>query len=159
MEKWEVRCVLQYYRSIPGSRKMLVQEQQEIEAAYFGLRGNAMDGLPHGASVGKPVESVVLALEKSGDGERLREIGEKLRELDADQKAVRAALDGLNDRYKRVLVGRYVRGYSWGGMSARMGVADSTVRHWAEKGLVRLAEALENVGRPGLADRGKRSGV
>lgn len=58
--------------------------------------------------------------------ERLTEIAEAERVLSGDEACIRACLDALNGKYKEVIVMRYVRGYSWAKISARMGTADST---------------------------------
>lgn len=40
---------------------------------------------------------------------------------------------------------RYVRGYSWAKISARMGTADSTARDWHTRAMERLGEVLEEL--------------
>ena len=52
-------------------------------------------------------------------------------------------MDSLAARYKRVLRMRFGGGYSWSRISAEMGAPDSTVRHWCERALQRMGEALE----------------
>ena len=46
---------------------------------------------------------------------------------------------------KEVIVMRYVRGYSWAKISARMGTADSTARDWHTRAMERLGEVLEEL--------------
>lgn len=53
--------------------------------------------------------------------------------------------DALNGKYKEVIVMRYVRGYSWAKISARLGTADSTARDWHTRAMERLGEVLEEL--------------
>ena len=80
-----------------------------------------------------------------GAWERAGEIGVKLEVLEGDAAAVRACLDGLCGRYKRVLEMRHRFGYSWGKISVKLGVPDSTARNWYHKAVLCLWEALDDV--------------
>lgn len=53
--------------------------------------------------------------------------------------------DALNGKYKEVIVMRYVRGYSWAKISARMGTADSTAATGTQEPWSRLGEVLEEL--------------
>ena len=77
--------------------------------------------------------------------ERLAEIEETERVLSGDEACIRACLDALNGKYKEVIVMRYVRGYSWAKISARLGTADSTARDWHTRAMERLGEVLEEL--------------
>lgn len=50
---------------------------------------------------------------ENGTGDRLVEIAAQERVLLMDQATVRACLDGLNGKYKQLVIMRYVHGYSW----------------------------------------------
>ena len=65
--------------------------------------------------------------------------------MEGDAAAVRTCLDGLCGRYKRVLEMRHRFGYSWGKISVKLGVPDSTARNWYHKAVLCLGEALEDV--------------
>lgn len=134
-----------YYKAIPGMLRLLRLEREELEGDYYGLRGLAMNGMPHGSSPGKPVEQAALRALDRGVGERLAEIGENERVLTGDEAAIRACLDGLNDKYKQVVLMRYVRGYSWTKTAIRLNVPTSTARDWHRKAMERLGEALEEL--------------
>ena len=82
---------------------------------------------------------------ENGVSERLAEIAEAERVLSGDEACIRACLDALNGKYKEVIVMRYVRGYSWAKISARMGTADSTARDWHTRAMERLGEVLEEL--------------
>ena len=82
---------------------------------------------------------------KTPESERLAEIAEAERVLSGDEACIRACLDALNGKYKEVIVMRYVRGYSWAKISARMGTADSTARDWHTRAMERLGEVLEEL--------------
>ena len=125
--------------------RLLRQERAELEGNYYGLRGLACDGMPRGSSPGKPTEESGLRALENGVSERLAEIAETERVLSGDEACIRACLDALNGKYKEVIVMRYVRGYSWAKISARLGTADSTARDWHTRAMERLGEVLEEL--------------
>lgn len=149
MRYGSVKHIALYYKAIPGMLRLLRQERAELEGDYYGLRGLAWNGMPRGSSPGKPTgkpteESGLRALE-NGVSERLAEIAEAERVLSGDEACIRACLDALSGKYKEVIVMRYVRGYSWAKISARMGTADSTARDWHTRAMERLGEVLEEL--------------
>lgn len=145
MQRKEAQTIVLYFYAIPGMVAVLNRERREIEEDYYSLRGVSMDGMPHGTTPGKPVESVAIALEESGAADRLREIGNRVGELEADRREIQAVIDGLNSRYNSILNMKYLHGYSWGATSARLGVPDSTIRHWHDKALEKLGKELESL--------------
>ncbi len=144
MQRKDTQAIILYYRAIPDMKKLLKAERRELEEEYLGLGGMSMDGTPHGSTPGKPVESMAIALEESGAAARLREIAARLCVLGEDAETIRRCLDTVNGRYKSILLMRYVYGYSWGKISVRLGVPDSTARHWDEKALDRMGKTLED---------------
>ena len=122
MRYGSVKHIALYYKAIPGMLRLMRQERAELEGNYYGLRG-----LENGVS------------------ERLAEIAETERVLSEDEACIRACLDALNGKYKEVIVMRYVRGYSWAKISARLGTADSTARDWHTRAMERLGEVLEEL--------------
>lgn len=142
---YSVKHIALYYKAIPGMLRLLRQERAELEGNYYGLRGLACDGMPRGSSPGKPTEESGLRALENGVSERLAEIAETERVLSGDEACIRACLDALNGKYKEVIVMRYVRGYSWAKISARLGTADSTARDWHTRAMERLGEVLEEL--------------
>lgn len=154
----EVKRVAMYYKAIPGMLRLLREERAELEEEYSGLGSTAVDGGPHGSSPGKPTEVLGLRALENGTGERLAEIEEQERVLLEDQAVIRACLDGLNSKYKQIVLMRYVRGYSWAKIGGQMGTPDSTARSWHERAMERLGEALEETpDRRGLVRRASRA--
>ena len=139
----DVKRIALYYKAIPGMLHLLRQERAELEEEYNGLGSTAADGTPHGSSPGKPTEELGLRALENGTGERLAQIAEQERVLLEDQAVIRACLDGLNSKYKQLVLMRYVRGYSWAKIGVRLGTPDSTARSWHERAMERLGEALE----------------
>lgn len=154
MEQKSVRQVAAYYREIPGMLRILRSERADLEHEYSSLHGVASDGMPHGSEPGRGAEALgIRAAQKDLAGQTAR-IDAKLRELERDQAAIRGCLDGLNGRYKRILVMRFVHGYSWAKISVKLSVPDSTVRNWCGRALDRLGEALDALpDRDGLLER------
>lgn len=139
----DVKRIALYYKAIPGMLHLLRQERAELEEEYNGLGSTAADGTPHGSSPGKPTEELGLRALENGTGERLAQIAEQERVLLEDQAVIRVCLDGLNSKYKQLVLMRYVRGYSWAKIGVRLGTPDSTARSWHERAMERLGEALE----------------
>ena len=137
--------VMLYYRAIPGMIKLLRQEQQGLESDYNSLRGTTYDGMPHGSTPGKPTEEQAVRLSEKGTYDRLQEIRVRLDVLDADAATIRTALDAMSGKYKSLVSMKLLRGYSWGKISVRLGVPDSTARYQFRMALDRLAELLDDV--------------
>ena len=135
----DVKRIALYYKAIPGMLHLLRQERAELEEEYNGLGSTAADGPPHGSSPGKPTEELGLRALEDGTGERLAQIAEQERELLEDQAVIRGCLDGLNSKYKQLVLMRYVRGYSWAKIGVRLGTPDSTARSWHERAMERLS--------------------
>lgn len=151
----DVKRIALYYKAIPGMLHLLRQERKELEEEYCGLGSATADGVPHGASPGKPTEAAGMRAAENGTGDRLAEIAAQERVLLMDQATVRACLDGLNGKYKQLVIMRYVHGYSWAKIGGRMGAPDSTARSWHERAMERLGEALEEL--PGAGDLAVRA--
>ena len=145
-----VKQIALYYKAIPGMLRLLRQERDELEEEYNGLRGTENDGMPRGSSPGKPTEALGLRVVENGVGERLQEIRGKEQLLMADEACIRNCLDALNSRYKKIIVMRYVHGYSWAKTGVKIHAPDSTARNWHDKAMERFGEALEEL--PGAGD-------
>ena len=160
MRREDVKAIISYYRGIPEMKRLLLREKEDLESEYCGLKGAPMDSTPRGTTPGNPVESMAIALNESGAADRLREIECRTQELECDRQAIQSALDAVNGKYKRMLLLRYVDGYSWGKISVQTGVPDSTVRHWTNRALLRLGNALDSAGENGdLLRRASRARI
>ena len=160
MRNKDAQTIVQYYHAIPEMQKLLRQEGRDIQDEYYGLPGIQMDGMPHGTAPGKPVEAAAIAIMESGVDVRLREIENRLQELDADRRTIQDAIDQINGRYKNILNLRYAYRYSWGKISVQMGVPDSTARHWNDKALYRLGKVLDDAPEiTGILNRASRARV
>ena len=143
MQSEEVKKILWYYQEIAGMSKMLKREEEELEEEYNGLKGIGLDGMPHGTSLGRPTELFAEQIAGKNIGNRLGEIKVKMQVLESDAAIIRACLDLLNGKYKRVLSMRYRNVYSWAKISVRLHVPESTVRNWHDRALKKLGDALE----------------
>ena len=150
-----VKQIALYSKAIPGMLRLLRQERQELEEEYNCLRGTGNDGMPRGASPGKPTESLGLLAAEAGTGKRLDEIKRKEKLLMDDEARIRGCLDALNGRYKQVIMLRYVYGYSWAKTGVRINAPDSTARNWHDKAMERFGEALEEL--PGVGELAARA--
>ncbi len=146
MQREEAKLILIYYKGIPDMLKIFRQQKTEIEDAYYnGIRGIDMDGMPHGSNPGRPTESMALLAADNDAAGRLKEIETNIRILEQDKGHIRASLDVLNGRYKKLLFFRYLNEYSWTKISMSLHASDRAVRYWHEKALDRLIYALEDV--------------
>ena len=145
MQPEGVKKILRYYQEIAEMVKLLKREEEELEEEYNGLKGVGLDGMPHGISLGRPTEFSVERIVGKSIGNRLGEIRIKTQVLESDAAIIRACLDLLNGKYKRVLSMRYRNGYSWAKISVRLHIPESTVRNWHDRALKRLGEAQEEV--------------
>lgn len=142
MERHDAELIVKYYYAIPTMKRLLIAEKTELEEEHFEMRGIAMDGMPHATAPGRPVEAAAIAYEESGAAERCKEIVARIATMDLDAAKIRCAFDALHGKYKRVVMLRYGGGYSWGGISARMGVPDSTCRLWSRKAVECFGKAF-----------------
>ncbi|MCC8079233.1 MAG: hypothetical protein LIO57_04115 [Oscillospiraceae bacterium] len=158
MEHGEAKHMVRYYKSIPAAIHSLERERSELEREYSGLRGEAFETAPHGGARGSPTEQLAIEAASRRTGERLDEIANRIYLLEADSAFIRVCLDALHGKYKNVIYLRYVRECSWAAISVRMHAPESTVRHWHDRALERLAEIAE--ASPEVADvlqRAKRA--
>lgn len=137
--------VVLYYKAIPGMVKLLKQESTELEGEYDSLRGTSYDGMPHGSTPGKPTEALAVRVAEKGVFDRLQEISVRVEVLEADAATIRACMDAMSSKYKGLVSMKLLRGYSWGKISVRLGVPDSTARYWYKMALDRLADILDEV--------------
>ena len=145
MKAKQVKEICSYYRDIPGMVRLLNAEAREIAAEYDGLNAVAMDGMPHGSTPGRPVEGLAEKAVENNLADKLQVLDVKKQILETDAAAIKDCLDAVNGRYKQVLTLRYRDKYSWGGISARMGIPDSTARNWHIRAIERMGEALDDV--------------
>ena len=149
MKRESAKNVVLYYKAVPGMILLLRREREELEDAYNSLRGSAVDGLPRGEAKGKPTEALAVRTAERGIPERMWEIDERIRTLEADAATIRRALDALGGKYKQLLTDKLLREYSWAKIAASMRKPDSTVRYWYRMALDALGKALEETGAEG----------
>lgn len=142
MDRTVVKNVLRYYAAIPGMRKVLREELDVLEEEYNSLHGVASDSMPHGSTPGRGAEARGIQAAENNVALHISQRRQKDAELQADYSAIGGCLDRLNGGYKRVIILRFVRGYSWGRISVQMKTPDSTVRYWCDQALDRLKEPL-----------------
>ena len=158
MQREIVKNIALYYKAIPGMLQLLKQEREDLENEYNGLRGMESAGMPRGSSPGKPTETIGLLAAEKDIGGRIAEIEARERLLYEDVANIRACLDALNDKYKRLIQMRYVFGYSWVKTACKVSAPDSTTRRWEAKAITRFGEALEGLpDADGLVERASRA--
>ncbi len=143
MRREDVKTIIAYYFGIPAMRAELAVERAELEDEYNGLRGTAMDGMPHSSTLGKPTEELAERADARNVRGRLEAVSVRAHVLEADREKVQDCLDAIKGEYKRLIFAKYRDRYSWPQIAVRMGTTDRTVTRWRDKALDRLGEALE----------------
>ena len=137
MRRKDVKTIIAYFYGIPAMRRMLADEQAELEDEYNGLRGTSYDGMPHSSMPGKPVEKLAE-----------RAVAVRLHVLETDREKIQDCLNAINGEYTRLILYRYRDKYSWVKIAVMLGVTERTAKRRGEKALDRLGEALEEVSMP-----------
>lgn len=146
MQNGMIKSILAYYAEIPEMRRILKRERDNLEKDYNGLmRETAMDGMPHGQTVGDQTARLAECAIENGTKTRMQEIEVKLCVLEADAQAIRGCLDVLHGKYKRLIFMRDLHDYSWARISAEMDMPYSTVRRWYDKAVGRLGGLLDDL--------------
>lgn len=148
MQRRDVKTIIAYYYGIPAKQRLLNQERAELENEYNGLRGMPMDGMPHGSTLGKPVEELTERVDAGNVRGKLETVSVRLHVLEADREKIQDCLNTINSEYMRLLSCRYRDKYSWTKIAVKMGVTERTAKRWNDRALDRLGEALEEVSMP-----------
>lgn len=159
MTKQEAKMVLWYYATLEEMILVLSRETLELETdCYNGLGAADMDGMPRGGSPGKPVESMAVLAAENGAAERIRAANERILVLRGDQSAIKSVLDGIYIKYKKILDMRYLCKYSWGKISVRLEIPESTARDWHRRALESFGSAFAECGdAEGILERASRA--
>ena len=122
-------------------KEIEIMNGNEFYENIVPLGGQALDGMPHGSSVGNPTEQIGIML---ADGHKPDYIVEKERELaDAKQEYeykyptvvfVNAWLKGLTDRERWIIENQVIDGVSW---------RELTSEHLAKYGETRTKRSLQ----------------
>lgn len=148
MRRKDVKTIIEYFYGIPAQRRLLDQERAELEGEYNGLRGMALDGMPHSSTPGKPVEELAERVEARNVRGELETVAVKVHVLEADREKIQDCLNTINGEYTRLILYRYRDKYSWVKIGVKLGIAERTAKRWGERALDRLGEALEEVSMP-----------
>ncbi len=139
MERKEAECIVIYYSRIPDMLRSFEKQRNELEDAYYnGNHAMNMDGMPHGSVSGSPVERMAIRAAEDDAHDILDEVETRITVLKSDKRQIRGSIDSLNNRYKTLLLDRFVNEYSWTKLAAKMHASESTVRYWKEKALDQL---------------------
>jgi DNA-directed RNA polymerase specialized sigma24 family protein len=134
-----------YFANIPDMLNYERTWKQKIEDEYYNnLKSPSLEGMPHGASVGRPTETQGIKAAEANAGSALKTEIERIELLQRDMEQIKAAIDGMNGKYKKVILWRHINEYSWTKISILFSQPESTVRYWYDKALERLGEILEN---------------
>ena len=148
MRRKDVKTIIAYFYGIPAMRRMLADEQAELEDEYNGLRGTSYDGMPHSSTPGKPVEKLAERAVAGNVWGKLEAVAVRLHVLEADREKIQDCMNAINSEYTRIIFYRYRDKYSWVKIAVMLGVTERTAKRRGEKALDRLGEALEEVSMP-----------
>lgn len=107
-----------------------ISEYQTLLDGARDLTGLAMDGMPHGSTVGNPTESKamrVLELEEQYTG-HIEYLCTQVAEALALKRTIDGVLNTFPPQYLRMATLRYKYGYSWLKVSLQMYLSEQRVR-------------------------------
>ena len=145
MRRKDVKTIIAYFYGIPAQRRLLDQEQAELEDEYNGLRGTSYDGMPHSSTPGKPTEALALQADARNVWGKLEAVAVRVHVLETDREKIQDCMNAINSEYTRIIFYRYRDKYSWVKIAVMLGVTERTAKRRGEKALDRLGEALEEV--------------
>jgi len=145
MQRKDVKTIIAYFYGIPAQRRLLDQEQAELEDEYNGLRGTSYDGMPHSSTPGKPTEALALQADAWNVWGKLEAVAVRVHVLETDREKIQDCMNAINGEYTRLILYRYRDKYSWVKIAVKMGITERTAKRWGERALDRLGEALEEV--------------
>jgi DNA-directed RNA polymerase specialized sigma24 family protein len=127
---------LRHYQNIKKEREQLRQCLEEVEAALYYPKIQNLTGMPGGGhKEGNPQED--LAIHHIELQEKYRA---KLEELAAEQLAIEAAIESLDETARMLLRYRYIDGLKWEEVCCRMNYSWRQVHRLHGAALRRLSE-------------------
>ena len=104
MRRKDVKTILAYFYGIPAQRRLLDQERAELEDEYNGLRGMALDGMPHSSTPGKPVEELAERVDAGNVWGKLEAVAVRVHVLETDREKIQDCLNAINGEYTRLIL-------------------------------------------------------
>jgi DNA-directed RNA polymerase specialized sigma24 family protein len=145
VRKEDVKKIMGYYRNIPDMVKYERLECEKIEAIYYdSAKSLDTDGMPHGTTMGRPTEKMGIKAAQDNASARLEKAKIRIKILEADRELISGCLEGMNSKYKKLILWKLIYEYSWTKISVQLNRPESTCRHWFDEALKRLGEILEN---------------
>ena len=145
MTKEEAKSIIVYYANIPDMIKYEKEEKDYLEMAYYdGVKSPVVSGMPHGGGSGKPTEKMGIRAAEHDARSRNDKHLVAINVLESDRDTIDAALSSMNGKYKRILLWKYVKGYSWVKIACEINSPCSTVRHWHDAAIEKFGEILED---------------
>lgn len=144
MKREDVKNILLYYKSIPEMIKLEKQEQERLEDEYYNaLRRPGTGSGSHGSAVGRPTESLAIRAAEHGAAGAVKNAKIRIINLEMDRKLIGDCISALNDKYRKIILWKVIRGDSWTRIAVCTSTPESTLRYWYDQALERLGEALE----------------
>lgn len=145
MTKENAKNIAIYFANIPDMLNYERNWRRKIEDEYYNnIKSPGLEGMPQGASVGRPTEAQGIKAAEANACRELEKEDARIELLQRDLKQIESVIDTMNGKYKKVILWRHVFKYSWPKISILFSQPESTVRYWYDKALERLGEVLEN---------------
>ena len=104
MRRKDVKTIIAYFYGIPAQRRLLDQEQAELEDEYNGLRGTSYDGMPHSSTPGKPTEALALQADARNVWGKLEAVAVRVHVLETDREKIQDCMNAINGEIGRAHV-------------------------------------------------------
>lgn len=139
----DAKIILDYAADIPKKLRAIAEEQAEIEAELSCLRGIEYSGMPHGSGHSDSTADLAEKAEERGYTERLHDLEIQKTILQGDSRVIWEQIWTLNDVYRRIIKGLWMKGHSFEEMANEIDYSVSHTKRKKVEALVRMAEALE----------------
>lgn len=129
---------LRNYQAIKAEREQIRRQLDEIEAALYYPKVQSLTDMPSAPAHGNPQEEMAI---RHIELQQLYQA--KLEELAAEQLAIEAAIESLDETGRLLLRYRYIEGLKWEEVCVKMGYCWTQVHEHHSRALKLLKGAEE----------------
>lgn len=152
MTKDQAEMIVEYYADIRRKMSLIRRQQAELNDEISTLHGMGFDGMPRSNRPGDSTAAMAVKMDELGISEQLHQLDQQAAMLQSDLALIRGKINSLRSVHSEILVKRYVFGYTWVQMRARVSTQKagqhysvSHLKRLRNVALVMLAEKLERL--------------
>jgi hypothetical protein len=150
MKPDDVILILRYLGKLPDKIRRMQAEIDGLDILYNPMRGAPLNFSPKGGAPGNSTAATAEKVIELDVAARMAECTVWIEVWRADERAIKAQLDRMDNRYKAILAGRYIYGPNgrrkkWAQLSGEVHWSEGTLKRKLPYALVRLGEMLDGV--------------